>query len=206
MAQKLLYKKCSAWGAVVGTEMKRYSLLLVEDEKSVLESLFEALKNDYDVIKTESGKEAITAIKKNDVDAVILDLRLPGIDGLDILKIIKNIERGMPVIIISGAGSASAVREGFKCGAYDYFDKPFDIGELKRSIRNAVRDAYSSCEQREKVLSVDLELLIQDAVDETMRHHWPLNNALQNFRERYIDLVEQKVLGAQSPGCKFYGK
>lgn len=181
-------------------DMKKQRVLLIEDEKNVLESLREALSDEYDVLTAENGQEAIDVIKKSDMDVVVLDLRLPGINGLQVLRIIKNIDMTLPVIIISGSNLVHTVVDGFRYGAYDYFDKPFNVFDLKKSIRRAVNDPCIGRRTCERLLSVDMEMLIKKALDETLRHDAPLSCALQDFRERYIDLVEEKILGTGTDG------
>lgn len=175
--------------------MGRHSLMLIEDEASVVESLREALLDDYEVSTVGSGEEAITVMKNRNIDLILLDVRLPGMSGITVLRIIKNIDNAIPVIIISGSDSVDIVVQGFRYGAWDYFDKPFSIDALKASVEAAIQQSmYKDSEAGGGPLSVDMEELIHDTLEYSLSLESGLQSALQRFRERYIELVEQKTL------------
>ena len=114
------------------------SVLIVEDENLLLNSLRKALsKEGYQVITATSGEEALDSFKANSTDVVLLDVRLPGMDGIQVLQRIKSLDVGVPVVIMTAFSGIKGAVEAIKLGAYDYIAKPFDIEELKFVLARA---------------------------------------------------------------------
>ena len=124
-----------------GTEPKKgIRLLLVDDEKEFVKVLSNRLrKRGIDVGKATCGSTAIQALRRQDFDVTVLDLKMEDMDGIEVLKIFKKMVPEMPIIILTGHGSDEAVKEGIAHGAYDYLMKPCDIEDLLEKIREAVR-------------------------------------------------------------------
>lgn len=113
-------------------------LLLVDDEEQFVEALSERLSmRNYDVTTSLSGEDAIEKIKNYNFDVVILDVRLPGIDGTDVLRKIKNLKPLTEVIMLSGHGSMEMAIEGMKLGALDFLMKPCETEDLTEKIDKA---------------------------------------------------------------------
>ncbi len=120
-----------------GFKMKR-KILIADDEPNMIWALKKALvKEDYEIISAENGLEAVENFKE-EPDLVILDFKMPKMDGLEALKKIKEINNKVPVIMITAHGSADNAVEAMKLGALDYISKPFDIDELKVIIKKAL--------------------------------------------------------------------
>ena len=114
-------------------------LLLVDDEIGFVDVLSKRLsKRNMDVTAAYSGTEAIQALRKQDFDVAVLDLKLEDMDGIEILRIFKKLIPDMPVIMLTGHGSEEAAREGMACGAFDYLTKPSDLDDLVEKIHQAV--------------------------------------------------------------------
>ena len=114
-------------------------ILLVDDERGFVDVISKRMtKRNFDVTKAYSGKEALQALRKTDFDAVILDLKMEDMDGIEILKILKKIVPDLPVIMLTGHGSEEAAREGIQLGASDYLTKPCDLEELIVKIQDIV--------------------------------------------------------------------
>ena len=106
-------------------------ILLVDDEEKFVDYLNKRLRNrDYEADVALSGEEAIEKIKHTNYDVVILDVLMPGLDGIETLRAIKNIKPLVEVIMLTGHASVESGVEGMKLGAYDYLMKPCDIDEL----------------------------------------------------------------------------
>lgn len=113
-------------------------VLLVDDEVDFLTVLAERLEaRNLKVSKATSGEEAIDIVDKKDFDVILLDLAMPGIDGLEILKRIKSGHPDAEVIILTGHGSIQAGVEAMKLGAEDFIEKPVDIQDLMKKIKDA---------------------------------------------------------------------
>lgn len=119
--------------------MKKIKILAVDDELTFLETLRKVLKGyEYSVDGLSVSTEVIERINKQYYDAVLLDVNMPGISGIDILKQITLINPHLPVIIISGQSTIKIAVEAMKLGAYDFIEKPIDSIRLNSIIKNAV--------------------------------------------------------------------
>jgi DNA-binding NtrC family response regulator len=108
-----------------------YRILLIEDERSMRIGLLHALKADgYKVKATASGQEGVNLIAADEFDLVITDLRLPDIDGIQVLKTVMEVSPETGVVIITGFAEVKTAVEAMREGAYDYLSKPFDPDEL----------------------------------------------------------------------------
>ena len=114
------------------------NILVVDDEKSLRDSMKLLLQDCYDVHLAGSGKEAVRIINKNPIDLVLLDIRLPEIDGLEVLKIIKGIDDSIEVIMVTAVVTVGKAVEAIRLGAYDYITKPFDIQSLTEQVAKLI--------------------------------------------------------------------
>ena len=116
----------------------RANILIVDDEKSMRDSMQMLLRDSYNVQVAKSGKEAIEIVKLHSIDLVLLDIRLPEIDGIEILKIIKSIDSDIEVIMVTAVIMVGKAVEAIRIGAYDYLTKPFDIDAIQERIGKAL--------------------------------------------------------------------
>jgi len=116
------------------------TVLLVDDEKNILVTLSRALSMEGHVVETASGgREALDKIAALPVDVVVMDVRMPDLDGLSVLEKARETRPGLPVVIMSGHGSLETVRSAFKLGAFDYLEKPItEKDKLLVAVRNAL--------------------------------------------------------------------
>lgn len=133
--------------------MKKARILLIEDEESLRKIIHLNLElESFEVVSVNNGAEAITKLQSEHYDLIILDLMLPKISGLDILKNFRVRNTQSPVIIISAKDSSSDRIKGLKEGADDYLSKPFEIEELLIRIQNLLkRNTINSTEKIEDV-------------------------------------------------------
>lgn len=121
-------------------DQERIKLLFVDDEKGFVSVLSKRLsKRGVDVIQAFSGTEGIRAIRKQDFDVALLDLKMEDMDGLEVLKIFKKIYPEMEVIMLTGHGSERAAKEGIEYGAFDYLTKPCELENLLKKVNQAVK-------------------------------------------------------------------
>jgi len=114
--------------------------LVVEDEKALCESIAKGLRLDgYEVDTAFDGEEAMDIISTDSYDLIILDLNLPGMDGLDILKNMRENDNETNVLILSARGGLNDKIEGLDSGANDYLCKPFHFEELEARVRSLTR-------------------------------------------------------------------
>ncbi|MCF8068051.1 MAG: sigma-54 dependent transcriptional regulator [Desulfobacterales bacterium] len=114
---------------------KKFSLLLVDDEDSVLNALKHIfLKDNYDLHISKNGNEALSLIKKIHIDAAIVDFQMPEMDGLSLLKKLKNLKPDIMVVILTAWGGIKEAVEAIKSGADDFLEKPFSCKQLQTRI------------------------------------------------------------------------
>jgi DNA-binding NtrC family response regulator len=114
-------------------------ILVIDDEKSIRETLKEILEyEDHKVDVAEDGEVGLEQFKNNKYDIVLLDIKMPKKDGIEVLEDIFGVATDVPVIMISGHGNIDTAVESIKKGAYDFIEKPLDLNRLLVTIRNAM--------------------------------------------------------------------
>jgi two-component system NtrC family response regulator len=115
------------------------TVLVVDDEPNYLIVLSELLKEEgFEVLTAERGEEGLKIVEETDLDLVITDMRMPGMDGLELLKAVKSYNKELPVIMITAFGEVEKAVGAMKAGAYNYLAKPFNNEELLLNIRKAI--------------------------------------------------------------------
>lgn len=119
--------------------MKRIKVMIVDDETDFAETLAERLElRDFAVRLASGAEEAMTTLQTGwTPDVVLLDLKMPGLDGLETLSLIKKHNQKIKIILVTGHGSTSAGMEGMNKGLFDYLMKPIDIGVIVERIKEA---------------------------------------------------------------------
>jgi DNA-binding NtrC family response regulator len=118
--------------------MDKPVVLFVDDEVEFLNTLMKRMdKRGVIVSGAKSGEEAVAWLEQNDADVVVLDVKMPGMDGIETLRKIKQFKPKIEVIILSGHASLESASEGMALGAFDYIMKPFNIDELFYKIQDA---------------------------------------------------------------------
>ena len=114
-------------------------ILVVDDDRGVREFLEIMLTREgYDVATAETGPESLSIFKKSNFDLVLTDLKMPKMDGIDLLKEIKAIAPQVAVILLTAHASGSTAVAAMQEGAFDYIEKDFDVDDLKATIRDAL--------------------------------------------------------------------
>ncbi|MBW2432394.1 MAG: sigma-54-dependent Fis family transcriptional regulator, partial [Deltaproteobacteria bacterium] len=127
------------------------SVLIVDDEQSIVQSLSGLLLDEgFEVSTAVNGYDALQAIESESPDLVLLDIWMPGIDGIETLKEIKKINPQIQVIIITGHGTIETAVKATKLGAFDLVEKPLSIDKIILSINNALN--FKRLEEENKYL------------------------------------------------------
>ncbi len=120
--------------------MNGFKVLFVDDEIDFLETLLKRMKKrGVDVTGVGSGEEALSFLDTNQVDVVVLDVRMPGMDGIETLREIKKRHPLVEVIMLTGHANLEVAIEGMELGAFDYLMKPMDIDELLYKVEDAYK-------------------------------------------------------------------
>lgn len=125
--------------------MAKEKILIVEDEEDILELVrYNLAKEGYQIDGVMSGEDALQKVKKETYDLIVLDLMLPGVDGLDVCKILKHdpLTAPIPVIMLTAKGEEADIVVGLELGADDYITKPFSLRVLIARIKAVLRRGY----------------------------------------------------------------
>jgi two-component system nitrogen regulation response regulator NtrX len=119
--------------------MPKSRILVVDDEAAIRDSLKMTLEYEgYEFLSAATGQEGLALIERESPDLVLLDVKMPGMDGLEVLDRIRAINDALPVVVVSGHGTISTAVEATKKGAFDFIEKPFASDRVLVSLRNAL--------------------------------------------------------------------
>ncbi len=111
---------------------------MVDDEQDIIDILQEHLATDYDVTSARDGRRALELVRATRPDLIFLDIAMPGINGLDVLKAMKQLDPAIPVITITKNVDISLAAEAIKHGAFSYVPKPFDLRYMDHLLAAAL--------------------------------------------------------------------
>jgi len=114
------------------------SILIVDDEMAVRESLRLILKPHYEVFTAADGHEALECVRKQKIDLITLDLKMPGLSGIDVLREVKKLRDDVEVIIITAYGTSTNAGESIYFGAGDFIIKPFDVFDINTKVKKSL--------------------------------------------------------------------
>jgi two-component system OmpR family response regulator len=118
--------------------MEKFKMLIVDDEQDFLETIVKRLQaRNIDVTGVESGYKALEILGSRDPDVIILDVKMPGMDGIETLREIKKKQPLVEVIMLTGHASVESGIQGMQLGAFDYVMKPVALDELLEKVRQA---------------------------------------------------------------------
>jgi two-component system nitrogen regulation response regulator NtrX len=174
--------------------MVESTVLIVDDEEGIRESLSGIFEDEgYEVLTSSSGEEALKALKEQSPDLILLDVWLPGIDGIKTLKEIKGLKPDLPVIMISGHGNIELAVKATRMGAYDFLEKPLSLERVLLAAKRALE---------KRTLEIEYKALKQDFIKK-----WKLTGdslKMKQLREQ-IDMAAQSnsrvlILGESGSG------
>lgn len=155
------------------------TILIVDDECSIRKAFELVLKDTYTTKVAATGAEAIAIFKSQEVDLVLLDIGLPDINGIGVLKQLKEINPGIPMVMITAYGETRMVVEAVRAGAHDYLVKPIDAHGLKLTVKNALE----ASQLKERIRAIQ-----QPNID-----HYRLGIVARNSRIRTMVTIAAKV-------------
>ena len=165
-----------------GKSMKP-SILIVDDDDVMQETLSDVLKKrNYEVFSMSSGNGALSVIKKNLIDLILLDMRLPDVDGLEILKKIKEFDTEILVIMMTAYSDVQTAVSAMKSGAYHYINKPFELEELQLLIEKGL--------ETKRLINEVRRLHWQHKVEYQNSHIYGVSTQIQNVKE-LIEMISK---------------
>ncbi len=152
-------------------ENNKINLLIVDDEVQFLESISKSLEvRDFNVIAVDRGEKAIEAARKNPIDVALVDLKMPGINGEETLKVLKAEHKWMEIVILTGHGTIDSAVECTKSGAFSYLQKPCSLEELLDSLKNAYKKKVMNRKRiEEKKMDELLKISLSSSPREILR-------------------------------------
>jgi two-component system response regulator MprA len=185
--------------------MQAMRILVVEDDRAVRDVLRRALMlAGYEVHTAEDGHEALTQVEAVVPDAVVLDIGLPGIDGLDVCRVLRREGNRVPVLMLTARDAVVDRIDGLDAGADDYLVKPFDVGELKARLRALGRRSGTASGDPDRIEFEELRLdptrsgvLIGETLVELTRTEYQLLELLMLNPRRVLQhaLIYDRVWG-----------
>ena len=174
------------------------NILVVDDELSVREALRIILKDDYEVELKDSAEAGLEYLKNNEVDLVFLDILMPGMSGLDALKMIKSEDGSPEVVMVTATRTVKNAVEAMKHGAFEYVCKPFDVEEIKliadRGVEN--RSLVKECASLKKQMEESKERFYKQLEDKVRERTSELEEANQKLRDTHEQLVRSEKLAS----------
>src|SRR5260221_3121236 len=137
--------------------MPKPRILVIDDEAAIRDSLRMTLEYEgYEFLAAATGQEGLALAEREAPDLILLDVKMPGMDGLEVLDRLRAANDGLPVIVVSGHGTISTAVEATKKGAFDFIEKPFASDRVLLSIRNALDQQQLRDENRSLKNAVEI--------------------------------------------------
>ena len=131
-------------------------ILVIDDEVAIRESLRMILEyEDYQFVGAASGQEGLSLVQRDRPDLVLLDIKMPGMDGMEVLRKMRAIDETLPVVMISGHGTTATAVDAIRSGALDFLDKPLSSERVIVTLQNALRQSELRTENRELKLAME---------------------------------------------------
>src|SRR5664279_2159380 len=124
---------------VTGRPRRKGMLLIVDDEEGARQSLRVIFKDDYNILLAADGATAVDLAQKNKVDVAVLDIRMAGMSGIEVLERLKYVNPNIEVVMMTAFETADTMRQALRLRACDYINKPFDIGTVRNAVASAMQ-------------------------------------------------------------------
>lgn len=183
-------------------ENSKGKILIVEDEKGmrdVLQILLEG--EDYTVMATSGGEDGLSCINNNTFDLVITDIKMPRVDGFEILKKVKEVSPDTLVIMITAFGTTESAIEAMKLGAYDYIHKPFKIDEIRLIVKKAIEKK----KLREELAMLKKQIKTSEetmSIPELQDEGIDLNRIIETIEKNYLLKAIEKTGGVKTEAAR----
>jgi signal transduction histidine kinase len=153
-------------------QRRKGTLLVVDDEDGPRQSLRVIFKEDYEILMAADGPTAIDLAQKHKIDVALLDIRMAGMSGIDVLERLKYVDPGIEVIMITAFETTDTIRQALRLRACDYINKPFDVPTMRAAVSNAMQrrtlegEIHTNAEQLKNLL----DELQDQKIEEQMAH------------------------------------
>ena len=157
--EPLMARSNTAEGDSTTLRKRRGTLLIVDDEDGPRQSLRVIFKDEYDLLMAEDGPTAIELAQKHPIDVAVLDIRMAGMSGIEVLERIKYVNPGIEAIMMTAFETTDTIRQALRLRACDYINKPFDLATIRSAVSQAMQrrtlesEIHSSAEKVQELLS-----------------------------------------------------
>src|SRR5581483_340135 len=184
-------------------DKNRRTLLIVDDEEGPRQSLRVVFKDDYNLLLASSGPRALELAKQHRINAAVLDIRMQGMSGTELLEKLKAIQPNIEVIMLTAYETVDTVRQALRLGACDYLNKPFDIATIRKAVATAM-ERYSLADEvrsnNEKLAALQAELHDQKLQEEISRTRGEIYasiihdiNGPLTIMSGFIQIINQRI-------------
>ena len=174
-------------------------LLIVDDDLHLLESLRVVFNGLYEVDTALSAEKAAVLLEQREPDVMLLDVILPGVNGVEFLQLVRKTHSQLPVVMISGAASIRPVIKALELGASDFIRKPFDIDELRLVVARALH----LNDLKLQIAGLERELARRPFVAEPDGR--PMKEVIESFERTIIQKALQRADGVQTRAAQVLG-
>ena len=180
-------------------------ILIIEDEAAIRRVLTKILSEENDTYQVEEAEDGVVGfekIKNNDYDLVLCDIKMPKMDGVEVLEAVKKIKPEIPMVMISGHGDMETAINTMRLGAFDYISKPPDLNRLLNTVRNALDKKQLVVENKilKKKVSKNYEMIGEsDAINHINAHGTKHSEAIISQNKENTALFMNRVDAAAIP-------
>src|SRR5471030_2793514 len=152
---------------------RRGTLLIVDDEDGPRQSLRVIFKDDYDLLMAEDGPTAIKLAQENEIDVAVLDIRMAGMSGIEVLERLKYVKPDIEAIMMTAFETTDTIRQALRLRACDYINKPFDIAQMRAAVNQAMQrrmlesEIHSSAEKVQELIAELQSQRIEEQIAKT---------------------------------------
>ena len=174
---------------MLNTESEK--ILIVEDEEHLLKSLEVFLKNEtsFEILNASNGKEALNVLEQHDIDLILTDLKMPEMDGIELLKNVQNKNLDIPVVVMTAFKSLETAIETIRLGGYDYMVKPYEFEMVLITVNRAIEKARLT---KKAKIAENLKTIAMASVTLNHEINNPLTGIMGNLELLLDDLPENK--------------
>src|ERR1041385_1316925 len=191
---------------------RRSTLLVVDDEEGPRQSIRVIFKDDYDVIMADNGPHAIELAQKQRIDVAVLDIRMSGMSGIEVLERLKYVDPAIEAVMMTAFETTDTIRQALRLRACDYINKPFDISVMRAAVANAMQrrtlesEIHNNAEQLQQLMAELQHLKIEEQIAHTRGEIYAsiihdINGPLTVI-SGFIQLLNQRIGNAAQLGSE----
>src|SRR6266487_620105 len=152
---------------------RKGTLLIVDDEEGPRQSLRVIFKDDYDILLADDGPTAVELAQNNPIDVAVVDIRMAGMSGIEVLERLKYVAPGIEVVMMTAFETTDTMRQALRLRACDYINKPFDVGTMRAAVAGAMQrhtlesEIHNNAEKLQQLLSELQTQKIEEQIAQT---------------------------------------